>query len=50
MKKIIKHSYLLTLYDVNQSIKAGWAVSKYKDKLCLENEKVIFVPNYMPKP
>lgn len=50
MKKIIKYSYLLTLFDVKQSVSAGWAVSTYKNKLCLENDKVIFIPNYMPKP
>lgn len=50
MKKVIKFSKLLTLKDVRQSVSAGWLISSYKNKRCLENEKTIFIPFYMPKP
>jgi len=50
MKRIQKYSYGLTLLDVQQSVNNGWQVSVYKKRLCLENEKTIFVPNFMPKP
>lgn len=50
MKNVIKYSYGLTLLDVMQSMQNGWQVSTYKGKLCLENEKTIFLPNYMPNP
>jgi len=49
MKKLIKSSLFLTLFDIRQSIKHGWVVSTHERKLCLENEKVIFVPYSMPK-
>ncbi len=50
MKKLIRYSYGLTLFDVLQSMQNGWSVSVYKKRLCLENEKTIFLPNRMPKP
>jgi len=50
MKNVIMWSSRLSLLDVNQSLQNNWVLSTYKGKLCLENEKTIFVPYYMPKP
>jgi hypothetical protein len=50
MKKIIKTTLSLSQKDVSKSIKGGWAISIHNSKLCLENEKTIFVPAYMKKP
>jgi len=50
MKKIIKTTLSFSQKDVEKSIKGGWAISIYNHKLCLENEKTIFVPSYIKKP
>ena len=49
MKKIIYYYQCLNIEDVKQSVKAGWAISKHKKKRCLENNKTIFIPYFMPK-
>jgi hypothetical protein len=49
MKRIINYYECLSIADVKQSIKAGWVISKYKKKRCLENKKTIFIPYFMPK-
>ena len=50
MKKIIKTTLSFSKKDVEKSIKGGWTISIYNNKLCLENEKTIFIPSYMIKP
>jgi hypothetical protein len=50
MKQVIKCTQRLSRQDVKQAIGAGWALSFYNKKLCLENAKVIFVPVYVAKP
>jgi hypothetical protein len=49
MKKVINYYECLSTDDVKKSIKAGWSISVYKNKLCLENAKTIFIPYYMPR-
>jgi hypothetical protein len=50
MKNLVKTTLSFSQKDVLKSIKGGWAISIHNSKLCLENEKTIFVPAYMMKP
>jgi len=49
MKRIINYYECLNIDDVEKSIKAGWTISMHKKKRCLENNKTIFIPYFMPK-
>jgi len=49
MKKIIKVSIALTKIDVIQCVQGGWTISTHNKKMCLENQKIIFIPALMQK-
>jgi len=47
-KRLVKFFDKLSMLDVMRCVQGGWAISKHNGRICLENDKTVFLPVSMP--